>query len=204
MVELLDQLDPDVVAAQELGPNMAETISGRLAHGLLSPALDFQGAGIALKYAAPVASFPMGTRLGLHARLQPDTWPELSSPVELLSVHLTNPLDRPWSTSRRSRRRQLEAILDRIPRDRTPLVAVGDFNATPRWPAYRTLRRGLRDGVAELGRNPRTWAPMPWMPPLLRIDHAFVHGAARIVRSEAVVVRGSDHRGLLIDVAVDG
>jgi len=52
------------------------------------------------------------------------------------------------------------------------------------------------------GERPRrTWAPRPWMPRLLRIDHGFVSGVA-LEAFRVVPVPDSDHSAILLDVAL--
>lgn len=198
--DALDRLQPDVVIAQELGPRAAAAIEARLPHGALFPSLDHLGVGIALRHEASVQRVPMARRHGLRARLEPSSWSRLPGPLEVLNVHLTNPLDRPWGSTRVARAAQVRAILARVPADGSALIVLGDLNSTPLWPAFRDLRRSLRDGIAEADRDRRTWAPFPWMPALLRIDHALVHGPIRIMDSRTVRIHGSDHRAIVVDV----
>ena len=81
---------------------------------------------------------------------------------------------------------------------------VGDFNATPIWPAYRALASHLDDAArlhaeATRQRPARTWGPWYGAPRLLRIDHAFLRGLS-VDRFEVVEVAGSDHSGVLTDL----
>ena len=84
----------------------------------------------------------------------------------------------------------------------TPRAIVGDFNATPWWPAYRAIAAHYRDAAGDLpGRPPRTWPNLSavGLPGLLRIDHCFVSGM-RAERSERIPLPGSDHYGLCVDL----
>jgi endonuclease/exonuclease/phosphatase (EEP) superfamily protein YafD len=85
-------------------------------------------------------------------------------------------------------------------------AVVGDFNATPIWPVYRSLAFHLDDAAelhAEVTRRrpARTWGPWHGAPRLLRIDHAFLSGLS-VDRFEVVEVSGSDHSGILTDLRI--
>jgi endonuclease/exonuclease/phosphatase (EEP) superfamily protein YafD len=84
-----------------------------------------------------------------------------------------------------------------------PRVVVGDMNATPAWPLYRSLKRLGVDAARAAGSPRRTWSPQWWQPALLRIDHAFVHRADVLAIGRARV-RGTDHRALIVDVGLAG
>jgi endonuclease/exonuclease/phosphatase family metal-dependent hydrolase len=136
----------------------------------------------------------------------PGEWPDLSAPIELMNVHIQAPHGFPqWRSlaRRRDQIRVLDAYLRGVPKRR---VVVGDFNATPIWPIYRTLASHLDDAAAlhatATRRRPaRTWGPWSGSPRLLRIDHVFVNGLT-VDRFELVEVSGSDHSGILTELRV--
>ena len=190
---IIDRLEPDVVAVQELNPTAAEAIASRLPHGRLDPSADFKGMGLAARKPLTVERFPLPHRAALVAR----------GDVTLWCVHLANPVDRPppW----KDRRQQVRMIKQQVDGLDGPVLVAGDLNATPTWPAYRRLTEHLDDGVAEWaernGRKPeRTWNYRPGWKPLLRIDHVLVRDL-KVNNSFTVEVPGSDHRGLVVDVS---
>lgn len=190
---LLDHIDPDVVAAQELSADLAEVIGSRYDHGLLAPADDYKGMGLVSRHPIDVERVHLPHRDALVG----------SNDVTIWCVHLANPIDRPPPI--RQRRAQVGQILDRIISSAGRTLLVGDLNATPIWPAYRRFRAHLDDGVADWarrnGRRPsRTWGLRTWWPPVLRIDHAFVRDLV-VLNTFTVRVPGSDHRALVVDVA---
>jgi endonuclease/exonuclease/phosphatase family metal-dependent hydrolase len=92
------------------------------------------------------------------------------------------------------------------PRD--PVILVGDFNATQRTVAHRTLAARLRNahGLRPAG-EPRA-ATFPASLPMLRIDHLFVSGGV-VVRSVRVGASplawvASDHLPLVMDFDLAG
>lgn len=190
---ILERVDPDVVAAQELDPAAAAVIADRLPHGLVAPALDHSGMALASRIPMSVCRRSLPHRDALVAE---------TDSLTIWCVHLANPVDTPPPV--RIRRAQVQAIEEELIGSQGPTLLVGDLNATPIWPAYRRLTRHLDDGVAEWasrgGSRPhRTWGYRAWVPPFLRIDHALVRDL-KVHESFTVRVPGSDHRALVVDV----
>jgi endonuclease/exonuclease/phosphatase family metal-dependent hydrolase len=199
LLRVLDEVAPDVLAVQELQHATAEVVATRFPHHALAPHHATLGTGIATMRPAAMSRLPMTYRSGWLARLEPEAWPGIVRPLEVIGVHLANPLNWPWWRTVVVRSRQLaalEAHLDAAPGAR---VVVGDFNASPVWPAYRRLRSRLDDAAAASGTAAPTWRFKARTPPLLRIDHALVNGV-RPVRTRTVAVPGADHLALVVDV----
>lgn len=199
--EVLDRTAPDVVLAQELGPNSAVEIARRYHHSDLRPALDYHGRGIASRFPVGFGTIPMPWREGGWASITID-----ATTVTVAGVHLLNPIGFPAWRSVRRRRDQMDA-LERWARSEHPerLVVAGDLNASPAWPAYRRLTELWSDLVAahaeSVGRESEpTWAWRPGRPRMLRIDH--VLGSEGIVCTGVTVepVRGSDHAAVVVDL----
>lgn len=197
---LLKDLDPDVVLAQELSFRAADVLAEFLPHGLLVPAHGSDGRGLALKAPGPLQILPMAYRDGLIARLGPPAWP---GSVEIVNIHMANPIVWPPWASVRLRRQQLDALMAHLARPAVRLVG-GDFNASPAWPVYRRLASRLDDAAKLLAvqqgtRPARTWGLTPGAPRMLRIDHVFLEKLTPL-DGQVVDVPGSDHRGLMVDV----
>ncbi|HEY6634825.1 MAG TPA: endonuclease/exonuclease/phosphatase family protein, partial [Acidimicrobiia bacterium] len=199
---LIEELRPDVVLTQELGPEPARVLSEVYPHHLLRPSLDFTGNGLATSLEVEFDDdIPMPGRDGIAARLTVG-----GQIVRLAGIHLLNPLNFPWWVSARGRRRQVEGLVEWLDQGDGPVVVAGDCNASPAWPAYRLLAGNFTDVVAERatsdGTRPQpTWGWRPGWPRMLRIDHVF----GREVVAKAVTVRavrGSDHDALVVDLAV--
>ncbi len=199
-VEVLDLERPDVVVCQEVGSDAAGMLRARYSHGVATGD-DHTHSGRAIVSDLPieVTSLDMAHRPGLRTRVAID-----GVEVELVGIHLANPVTGPSAVA--DRRRQTRSVIEHLDAVGTPAVVVGDLNATPLWPAYRRLRTRLRDGVADAERlrnriPRRTWAPKPDWPPMLRIDHVLTAG----VRIDEVAVRrveGSDHLAVAATVAL--
>jgi endonuclease/exonuclease/phosphatase family metal-dependent hydrolase len=202
LARVLAEVDPDVAAFQELGPNSAFVVRAAFAHGHLDPRPDYRGKGVVGKAPLEVAPVPMDHRSGWSARLDPGDWPGLPMPLHVINVHLVNPIDRPVRRAIETRRRQLAALRTFVGGLGEPYLIVGDMNATRWWPAYRELRRLGVDAARATETAQRTWAPRWWMPRLLRIDYVFAHGV-RPLGTRTIGIRGTDHSGLVVDFEVE-
>ncbi len=200
--QLVQAVEADVVAVQELTAAQADALARVLPHGKLEPARDHAGMGIALRRPGTVSRLPLPRRDAYKATLALD-----GATIEVVNVHIVAPHFQPTWRAVAWRRAQiiaLEAYLDATPRRRRALA--GDLNATPLWPLYRRLARRFRDAAVEVaGRNghrpARTWGPWPGAPRLFRIDHVLIAGVAA-EGARVVALPGSDHSALVVDLAL--
>ncbi|MEN1681828.1 MAG: endonuclease/exonuclease/phosphatase family protein [Planctomycetota bacterium] len=128
------------------------------------------------------------------------------APLAVLAIHAPRPIDSPlhnfdgfWSLVG-----ELLDAHDSRP-DRSPLMLIGDFNATPFSLVYRELvgNWGLRDCHRLCGRGrATTWPNGHRLLPPIRIDHALVSGEVRCVAAAEGIGRGSDHKPLILDLSL--
>ena len=197
LARLLVEHQPDLLAAQELSPNQAAVLENHFAHGVCKPRTDNAGTALMAQHEMPVSVVPLVYRDGLAGTLDLD-----GESVEVIAVHLANPIDGPLGRVRQ-RRRQVQAITPRLTRPGRRIL-IGDLNSTPIWPAYRRLVRHTNDTVGDWAKlhdlaAQRTWALRPGWPAMLRIDHVMatgLHATGAVTRS----LEGSDHRALIVDL----
>lgn len=207
--QLVDGLGVDVVAVQEVDADQAHALNEVLPHGSLGPGSFEDGIGIAMRRPGKVHTVEMPWRQARATVLDPADWPELGVPIQVTAMHLMAPqllIPRPSFALRPKQLRALEQHLGAAPS--TQRVVLGDFNATPLWPAYRRMASQLTDAAVTVadaaGVVPRrTWGPWSGAPRLLRIDHAFVSGVD-VETFRVVDVPGSDHSAIVMDVAAAG
>ncbi len=205
--DLMAELAADVVAVQEIAPEQADALARVLPHGVLEPARDYTGMGIALRWPARVRRLGLPIRDARVADLRWDGTDGTRLELEILNLHVLAPHSRLKWQSLQYRRGQLRGVvrhLEASPQRRR--VLVGDLNATPLWPVYRRLAARLTDAAVAVARRhgrvvERTWGPWPSGPRVLRIDHAFVHGVA-VEDFNVVRVPGSDHSAIVVDIAL--
>ncbi len=199
---VLEQVDPDVIVTQELGPFCADVIASAYPNHRLRPALGFLGRGIATRFDARFGDIDMPGRDGTSALLDVD-----GQRVRLAGVHLLNPITFPWWVSVARRRRQLKGLFGWLEQDPGgPVVVAGDFNASPRWPAYKQVAARLTDVVVERAareglKTEPTWGWRPGWPRMLRIDHVFGDGV-EAVDAAVHTVEGTDHAAVVVDLGV--
>ena len=198
---VIGDAQPDIVCTQEMGTTTADVIADQFPHGHLDPRDDFFGMGIATRFPAVVERLRLPGRPGWIARISPDSWPGLTNPLDVVNVHLVNPVNRPWRKSRDDRRGQIAGIASYLEGRPGASVVIGDMNASPAWREYKLLSELGVDAARATGTARRTWSHFVSGPRLLRIDHAFIVNA-RPITTEAVPVRGTDHSGLIVDIEV--
>jgi endonuclease/exonuclease/phosphatase family metal-dependent hydrolase len=150
----------------------------------------------------------MPKRDGWVAALSPRHWAELPFDMEVVNVHISAPHLWPYFPHPIRRQAQLAALLaDRRQSADIPHAILGDFNSSPAWPVYKKMAAryvdgALQGGNGELG-NRGSWPSLPWMGVggLLRIDHCFLWKLTA-ERARFVPIRGSDHLGLIVDIAI--
>ncbi len=85
-----------------------------------------------------------------------------------------------------------------------PLIVAGDINETPGEPAWAVLASRLSDGAASVGAGSPTF---PATDPRRRIDGVFVDRRLQVTDARVLdgpdVRAGSDHRPVLVEVALD-
>ncbi|HET6277865.1 MAG TPA: endonuclease/exonuclease/phosphatase family protein [Candidatus Polarisedimenticolia bacterium] len=201
--DLMDHLQPDAAAVQEITPLQARALAGVLPYGDLAPSWHFAGMGIALRQPGRVRPLSLGYRNAWIAEVASGE----GRSIEVINVHIRAPHLRPFSRTIHLRRQQLRAIEAYLATaSDDPRAVVGDLNSTPRWPLYRRLARKLTDAAVvgarrSGGRPERTWTPSPGIPRLFRIDHIFV-GGLEVDDFRVVPIKGSDHCVVVADVRI--
>jgi endonuclease/exonuclease/phosphatase (EEP) superfamily protein YafD len=194
---------PDVVALQELSPS---NLAGLEAAGalddypyrFLEPRPDHFGSAILSRL--PLADSESLLVAGLPL---PRTKVVVGDRrVRLYDTHTRAPLGgggvSTWQAQLAELRRLVEA-------EDGPRVVAGDLNATSGHRAYRgLLAAGLRDAHVERGRWwAATWPrDRWWSPPVARLDHVLVSADVAVLDVREGTGRGSDHRPVVVDLAL--
>lgn len=199
---MLEREQPDVAVYQELAPAQARIVRGHFAYGTLDPRRNAHGMGIVARFPIVVERFEMTHRDGWKGLLRSDDWPQLDRDLEVINVHIQNPLMRPLRETSQNRKGQVDDILRYVAAKRMARIVLGDINSSPAWRSYRRLAAQLQDAAVAAGTAKRTWAPFPRFPRLLRIDHAFVEGVVA-VSTHTARIKGSDHSALVVDLLVE-
>lgn len=213
------QARPDIVALQEL--DVRRSRSGRVdqAHAIaerLGMAFHFNAAlrvaeeayGDAILTALPMrlvksGALPNLPQVQVRGRGLEDrgaVWVEVEidgRPVQVVNTHL--------GLLPQEQKVQTEALLgpDWLGGAPQPLILLGDFNATPRYAAYKRFGAMLKDARRAVKAGAPTF---PSRLPMIRIDHVFVSPEIAIdgvyALDTALAKVASDHLPLVADVTV--
>jgi endonuclease/exonuclease/phosphatase (EEP) superfamily protein YafD len=201
IVEEIRASDPDVVVFQE-------TTRPHRARLLREPALT--------EYSHRVAADNSDTMVLSRVPIESsDIWTAPSRPmararlsttigvVELVAVHTIAPTD---DASIRRWKQMLRLLRDLAEQRDTPMLMVGDFNATVYHPRFDDLLdTGLTDAHSARGKGfTGTWPRDRGFPPLLRIDHALSSDELVPVSASYGTGSGSDHRPIVVEYALVG
>ena len=197
--------DPDVVALQEVSPF---NLSGLEAEGLLADyphrwvdaRPDTLGTAILSRLPLEDAGQWRAGRLPM-ARATVVLGPHR---LRLYDVHARAPFG-PGGPAEWER--QLAALRQVAEQETEALVLAGDFNATTGHRSFRRLlAAGLRDAHLERGRRfVATWPlDMRPLPPLVQLDRVLVSDHLAVLDVREGTGRGSDHRPVVVDLAVVG
>ncbi|MBT8164941.1 MAG: endonuclease/exonuclease/phosphatase family protein [Acidimicrobiia bacterium] len=198
VVDFVRTAEADVILLAEVTPALLD---------LLEEAdLEFQ----------PVAGTPARTRVGLLALTRdPSVTGRLTNlgvsevpavllnldlgdePIEMLGFHTSSPGREARSSARDD---QLAGAGRRVLERESPMVLIGDFNATPWTGAFRDLLdTGLIDG--QRGRGVAGSWPAGWGPFKIPIDHALHTPELTTTSFSFGESAGSDHRSLTVTIA---
>jgi endonuclease/exonuclease/phosphatase (EEP) superfamily protein YafD len=208
----------DVIALQELSPEMAEHLARELRaiypYQLLEPSENPSGLGILSRY--PFRSEVAGGDLPRPCFCQRVVIDVVGRDTTLVNVHPKTPEIRstrlgrlPIPTGFDSDRttRGIQTALADLNRRPGPLLVVGDFNTSDRQPLYRELGRELRDTYREVGWGLGYTFPvvsprrLPVLP-IIRIDYVLHDPSVTAWAARTGITPGSDHRYVAADLVL--
>lgn len=222
--QVVEAEQPDIVAVQELGPEMAtrvaRTLSRRYPYQALYPYGGPLGIGILSRFpmyaSRPQVNGP-GTCYCQESVLDIDghrvTLTNMHPYAPSIDYRSLGPIPVPTRFDTQLQRQAVQAVLRRIETLSGPILLVGDLNTSDRQPAYASLSEHLRDTYRERGRGLGYTFPVGWsfplgaehtfpLPPILRIDYVW-HNDAWAGRAAWVgSLVGSDHRYVVADLVL--
>ena len=198
IVSQVRELQPDMLAVQELTPGLA----GRLDQAGLAELLPFScldprpgHTGIGLWSSRPLNQLPavQGARNPMpRARV------DVGWPITITVVHPPAPLrgGQPrW-------KQDMDRLLTVLTSTTGQQIVAGDFNASRDHGAFRRLLAAQFLDCADAAQH-RPWPGFTWpanrrFPPLIRLDHILVSRPGAIVhQARTVYIPGTDHLGVL-------
>ncbi|TFD30671.1 endonuclease/exonuclease/phosphatase family protein [Cryobacterium cryoconiti] len=193
----------DVIVLQEVTPEHvtalnASPLAAAYPHRLLDPLPGYHGSAIFSRFAIAgggpidVAGSPM-LQADIHLP---------GGLIRLINVHTVAPIGAGNAAAWREQFAELSRMAGT---ETSPLILAGDFNATlDHAPLRRLLAEGLRDAFVEGGTGfGATWPRWDGIvPPVMRLDHVLVSSEISVVSLATQTSSGSDHRRLLVDLAL--
>ena len=160
--------------------------------------------GIAVYSKFPIARHEIVPAITKNAIVAEIVLPAAATPtLTIITGHPMPPVNR---TKTRDWRPSFIALRDlylRQVQEKSAAVVIGDFNATHWHPSFKILSRELRYVKPRSFRS-NTWRPRPRWPHIARLDHALISHNLDPVSLETITIPGSDHRGLVLEVALTG
>jgi endonuclease/exonuclease/phosphatase (EEP) superfamily protein YafD len=214
VLALVDETEPDVLLLQEVFAPREEALVAALEDSHPHHRVDrSEGVGAVMVLSrhpiedvVPVVDTTARSRGTSIVHLDVD-----GRRIQVASLHLISPCPAcgPTLAGRLQledtvRRAEVEAVLAQLD-PAVPAVVGGDLNSGERSAAYRRLvAAGFTDPQRDVGSGMGfTWPAEARVPPLVRIDWVLV----RDLRATSASVHrgtGSDHRAVVVDVALDG
>lgn len=210
---LVQTHQPDVIAIQELSPQMAQELNARIGSGypyqLLYPWTDPRGIGLWSRY--PLTEGPERSLRFWERWVHSAIVDVNGQPIHLFNVHLwpIGTLDQErFAAGLAAQATQVQELHDLVVQSPYPVLVMGDFNASPTNESYVTTDAALEDAwrAAAIGPGFTFPAPgtlSPWSQPFLRIDYLWSRPPLAPVNVQVLTQAGSDHLPLLGDFVVE-
>jgi endonuclease/exonuclease/phosphatase (EEP) superfamily protein YafD len=197
----------DVLAFQELTPQEVERLSAAgldktFPYRWLDARRGATGVGLWSRWPLEETTRVGGYAMALvTARIR---MPGISIDPTVMVVHIPGPLPQPidgWGRDLANLPSTLRQVAGQS--GGGCMMVAGDFNSTTDMHPFRALLRdGYRDAAEQSGAGIQPTFPADsWMPPLIAIDHVITRGCTA-TSLETLKIPGSDHRGLVVSVAV--
>lgn len=201
---IIREADADVVALQELNPTMAaafdETFADTYPYRAFHPDTSYPGQGMMSRY--PLANDDYW-RINLgHQRADIDL---NGTPITLYNTHPVHPFIKEGGFfDPDARTAEIQAVLERVRQESTPVLIVGDFNLTDQTGDYQLLAPDFDDTYREIGWGMGFSFPDLGQRVLLaRIDYVFHSRDFQAVEARVWPTSGgSDHRPLFVRLAL--
>lgn len=123
--------------------------------------------------------------------------------IVVTAVHTVNAISQQYT---KTQVEQIRRLADIAAAERGPLLMIGDFNSTPHNRNYRVMADVLRCSWTDAGRGlSYTFVPEYWPGVFLHLDYVFHSEHWRTLSYEVLPDQaGSDHRGVVVQLALTG
>ncbi len=200
VAQTIEDFNPDIVVLEEVDARWVDELRAVMAgypHSKIQPRED--NFGIALYSRLP---FTRAEIVYIGEAGVPSVVAEVETKHGAFTVIATHPLPPYGGSYSRWRNDQLRKLPDHVRGATSPVLLLGDLNASPWSHHFRRLLRetGLRDSSQGRGVQP-TWPthnPLLWIP----IDHCLHSPEMQVVQKKIGPQVGSDHYPVIVDFTV--
>lgn len=202
VLELIQEVKPDIIGAEEVRPRWATTLQKNLKdypYRIVEPEATAFGIALFSKY--PLSNIHIvkfGSPFGSRKRFFPSIVADIQVGKQPVTVLVTHPL--PPLRGFNVRNSQLADIARNRPTYQENLILIGDLNVTPWSPYFQDLIKatGLRDSQLSLGVQSSWKSPIPGV--MIPIDHILLSKKFTVISRKLGRDIGSDHLPVLVDV----
>lgn len=207
LVSLVRDRSVDVLTVQELTPDAVDRLreaglEDLLPFSQLAPGWGATGTGLWSRYPLTDGPHPNGQfqNQQVVATVTVTTGPAAGQTITVASLHPQSPWpdgSGRWSTEMEELVRWADTLAG-------PVVLAGDFNSTPDHRQMRDFHgEGYIDSVERAGAGfLPTYPTDKGTPPMIAIDHVLTRGGPVANAASSITIRDSDHRAVLVTVAV--
>ena len=204
LVAAVRRHDVDVLMLEELTPEEQQRLESAglddvLPYHVADPRPGAMGTGLWSRY--PLTDEVKRTDFSWAFVTAEVRIPGAAKPVSLAALHMPGPY--PNSALWHHDIAYLPSVLPTLGGGSGSVVVGGDFNATPDLHQFRELlTHGYADGADQAGAGmTRTYPSNSSLPPMIAIDHVLTRQAVA-TSADTVKIAGTDHRALVVRVAV--
>jgi vancomycin resistance protein VanJ len=209
LIEIIRENDSDLVALQEVTPDVGEQLSTALSsqypYHTLELLGNMMGQGLLSKYPIhQISELP-------DYNFQSATIDTPEGSIQVFNIHSPTLIPFTWKEDWQIQRTFFEGILAEIAKVEGPIIVLGDFNTTPLSELYALLTDNLTDTHLASGwgfgfsypARPKLGIRLPT--PLLRIDYIFTNEYFSSYDTQVLKESGdSDHRPVLTYLVFSG
>ena len=207
IVGIIAEQEPDILALQELTPEVSDQLVSSLEEEFPYHTLDIQadvvGQGI-------LSRFPIQQLSDLpDYNYQSAIVETPSGSIRIFNIHTPTLFPTTWDRDRKVQRSFIEEFMSEVKLFEEPVVLLGDFNTTPHSENYTILTADLSDTFTESGwglglsypARPKFGIELPT--PLVHIDYIFTNSLLKSFETKVLKESGgSDHRPLITHLQV--
>lgn len=181
LAQIIDAIDADIVALQELSPAASDTFAAKLnekyPYQSIHPVEAYAGQGVLSRYPIQEDEYWRYEKLPGALGHQRILLMIDQRPVVLYNVHPVPPVTYNQHLNATPHRTAIKRLIEEIENEDAQILLAGDFNMTDKFYGYHILKKGFTDAFRAVGEVGFGFTfphkrQLP-LPPFLRLDYIF-------------------------------